>query len=200
MERPALECEAIVLDAIAFKEDDCIVTIFSKERGLLKLFVKGKKTPLYLKNALCSPLTVGNFTFLSGKGELGHFLEGAIVEQFLEVRSHFEQLQTALRCLEAILRSQLPEKAAPSLYMLLLSFLEKLPFALCLETYFTAFLLKLLRHEGLLELPPQKLGLSEEDYAHFLTLSTVRSFHTLFTYKVSKNLSQKVETLFERSV
>lgn len=192
--------EAIVLAAFPFKEHDTIVTLFSKEKGLLKLFVKGTRTPSYLKNVLTSPLTVGEYAYSPGKGDLGRFIEGAVIEQHLELRSTFEVLQTAVRLVDVILRSQLPEKRAPALYELLLAFLKKLPEVGCHETFYTAFLLKVLKHEGILELPPKELGLTESDNTLFLSLVAVRSFQAMETYKVSSSLVYKVEALFARSI
>jgi len=137
-------CVGVVLSVLAFRESDQIVTIFSPE-GLIKLFVKRKRLPLMV------PLTEGEFLFVAGRGDLYRFRDGTILNQNLKLRERLENLEAASRLVQAILKSQWPGKGAPRLYHLFCYFLRLIPEVEQPEELASVFLVKTLKHEGLLQ-------------------------------------------------
>jgi DNA repair protein RecO (recombination protein O) len=142
--------EGIVLNAILYKEYDRIITLFSSQLGLIKLFMKGTKKSHSLHSVLAAPFTIGEYYFSQGRGDLNRFQDGTLKTQNLRLRDSFECLQTASFMSDALLKSQWPGKPAPQLYYLFQNFLDKLPRIDQPRHLLPSFFLKLLRHEGLL--------------------------------------------------
>ncbi len=140
-----IRCEGVVLQSLPFKERDLIVTLFSSE-GLVKLFVRGKRS------ALMTPLTRGEFHFSLGRSDLNQFKEGSILAQHLSLRERIESLESACHMAEALLRTQLPGKSAPDLYALFVHLLGSISKASEPKDVVLLFRLKLLMHEGSLQL------------------------------------------------
>jgi DNA repair protein RecO (recombination protein O) len=208
---------AVVLRASPFKEYDRILTLFSP-LGLMKLFVKGKKKQWLHYAALTSPLTEAEFHYTQGKKDLHRLTEGAILKQNLRIRERFESLVAAERMVQALLDSQWPGKAAPKLYQLFSLFLEHLPSGQDPSSLSSAFLLKIMRHEGLLQLPTEITACSRyagERYAseapkgcHFFEseeetllteLALCRSMNQISRLSISPNFVLKIECLFSQT-
>ncbi len=212
------QSEGIVLQATPFKEKDKILTLFTKEGGIIKLFVKGK---LSFQNALTERFTIGDYLFKAGKGDLFQFCDGSLLEQNLGLRSSWDRLQLGEKLSSALLKSQWPEKSSPALYFLFVTFLKKIGITEDLRKLETIFYLKLLKHEGILQLTPhcsqcekegnfrfggecfcsqhapqesQEMESGEEENLRTLFDST--SFDTLLSAPLSEKLSEKIEKLF----
>lgn len=140
--------EGIVLRAIPFKENDRILTVFSPDKGIFSLYVRGlSKNKTTLSN-LCSPFCKGEFVFRKGRNDLHRFVDGTILDLHLELRTSYRHMECGGKMLQAIRETQLPGKGAEGLYRLLQTFLKKLPSLPYPETAWTSFHLKLLKHEG----------------------------------------------------
>ena len=100
--------EAIVLKSIPFQEKNRILTIFSKEEGLLSLIVKKISSPHLL--ALTTPFCVGEFLYKKGRGDLFSFRDGTIYDSLSFLRNNFESLQAASSMARAILKFPFPPK------------------------------------------------------------------------------------------
>lgn len=207
------QTEAIVLTALPFKEYDRILTLFAPQ-GLLKLFVKSTKRS-YLQNAaLTSPLTCGEFHYTQGRNELHRFREGRIYHQNLHIRGRLESLTAAEQMIHALLKSQLPHKAAPQLYHLFRLFLLRLPEFEDPKKLTTLFLLKILKHEGILQLtespryryggecfsteeaPLGAITLSVEEENLVTELATSRHLKEIL---LPKDFARKITTLFDQA-
>jgi DNA repair protein RecO (recombination protein O) len=227
-DKQVFHAEGIVLKAIAFKEQDKIITLFTRDAGLLKLYVRGTHLRAPSQNVLTQPLTVGEYFFTEGRGELFHFYDGSIVEQNLHLRTSLEALQLADKMIGALHASQLPEKPAPALYQLISHFLRKIDDTVKHQSVLSTFLLKILSHDGVLQArlfcstcqkplekqrlryagesfcashaPHDALPLTIEEEGALLNLAQIRSFQEISTIVFSEELSAKVERLFNQAV
>src|SRR5690242_12913797 len=100
-----VQVEAIVLQAISFKEYDRNLTLFSPQ-GVLKLFVRARKRDYFHFAALTSPLTHAEFHYRLGRKDLHYLSEGAIIKQHLRIREQYETLTAAEKMIQAVLHSQ----------------------------------------------------------------------------------------------
>lgn len=206
----------IVLNSFPFSEKDKILTLFTKERGIVKLFVKGRQ---FFNQALTERYTVGDFLYSQGRGDLYQFCDGSVLEQNPQLRLSFEALQMGEKLASAILQSQWQDKEAPHLFDLFLVFLKKVP----AEGLYAPFLLKILKHEGVLQLEPicsscgsalergwrfggerfckghapnTSLEFNDEEEGHIYTFFSARSFDTLLSSPTSWDFVSKIEVLF----
>ncbi len=154
--------EGVVLKAIPFKENDRILSIFTPDRGVMSLYVRGlsKKKPTLVN--LTTPLCRGEFVFRKGRTDLHRFIDGTILDLHLPLRRSYKHLEYAGKMLQAILQSQMPGKSANRLYALLTSYLKKLPDSSFPETMWASFQLKLLKYEGLLAISETCLSCGKE--------------------------------------
>jgi DNA repair protein RecO (recombination protein O) len=214
------QSEGIVLQSIPFKERDRIITLFTKEGGMVKLFMKGK---FAFQNGLSERFTIGDYLYSQGKGEMFRFCDGSVVEQNLDLRTSWEALEMGEKMCATILKSQWPEKEAPELYGFLISFLKKIPQAVSLETLWSAFLVKLMKHEGVLQLEPhcsqcfervslrhggerfclshaprESIEMTPEEEKHVARLYEERGFEGLLSQTLSREFAGKIEILFSQ--
>lgn len=140
----SVRIEGLILKSLIFKESDHILTVFSKEQGLVSLFSK-KKNP----HSLNSPLIQAEFVVEQGKGELYPCKEISLINSFLKIREKIESFEAAFQLVRAILDSQFPHKPAPQLYELFIRYLQEIPQTSNPGTLSSSFFLKVLRHEGL---------------------------------------------------
>lgn len=141
-------CEAIVLRSIEYKERQRIITLFTPTCGLISLIIKGitSKKPHLL--SLTTPFSQAEFHFVRGKSDLFYFRDGSLIDEHLLLRSQWHHLDAGSKLLKALLRTQLPGKAAPALYQLSLTYLKQIPFFPHPAPLISSFFLKLLAHEG----------------------------------------------------
>lgn len=144
-----IETEAIVLKVVPYKERDAILTLFSLEEGLTKLFCKGRSRPQPRDLALQTALTHARFIYSKGKRDLGQMRGGEILNQHLKLRSSYEKLQVAEEMSHALLQVLNPENPTPALFALFLASLRMVQTLEHPENLLSVFLLKILRYEGL---------------------------------------------------
>lgn len=219
----SLQAEGIVLKSITYGEHDCILTVFTREHGVLGLFVKGGKRQKRHLQALCSPLSHAEFTYHNGKNALHRFLEGRLLSNPESLRSSYSCLQAACALVQSVSETQFPGKTAPQLFTLLLYYLERLPKATCHAVIVDSFRLKLLIHEGLLGIhtnciqcqdswqtahfyggewycsihsPGGGLSCDAESFAYLLKVAMVRSFQELGTLERPNNIEDLIDCVF----
>lgn len=147
------KAEGIVVKSIPYRNDDCILTLFTPLKGLMPLFLRnGYKAKKHAGSGALSPLSVVEIIYTNGRGELYPCREISVVRHHLELRKNLSILQTACEILQLISRTQQPDKPAPELYQLLLLYLSKLPEITHPDVLASSFLLKLLRYEGVFPL------------------------------------------------
>jgi len=212
----SLQTEGIVLQAIPFKEYDRILTLFSSA-GLLKFFVKVRKKDYLKCIALTSPWTRVELHYTLGRGDLHRMTEGFILSQHLRLRESLEILEAADTMTKAILHSQLQGKPAPKLYSLLCLFLHQLPSCHYPKSLASAFLIKILTHEGLLQLsthqstyryggelyfpqeaPPNHVVMTGEEEKMLSEITHSRSLPFMTSLSLSVDLQSKIATMFQQ--
>lgn len=176
--------KGVVLGEFSYGEKDRIVSLFTPQ-GLYKAIEKfGKKHNV-------SHFSIIEGLLVEGRGELFKLKEVKLTKTFLNIRDNYDAIEAALKMGDALLKTQLADKGAENLYLLLVGFLERLeknP-----NAYLTSFLLKLLVNEGFWQMP-KELSLEEEQIIEVLTLARQRNLIEEMT--VDNALRSKIENLF----
>ncbi len=214
--------EGIVLRAFDYKDRQRIVTLFSQDAGLISVIIKGLSKKNYRLLSLSTPFSQIEILYSKGKSDLFRFVDGSVLEENMRLREQYAYLQAAGSLAQAVLRSQMPGKPSPALYLLFRSFLKQIPTFANLSLLVPSFQLKLLRHEGLLSLTPECAhcqdhparfllkgeSVCEHHYtpeAHpftptewnmLLTLDQAQSFSSLNLPQFTPPLADKISTLF----
>jgi len=188
--------EGIVLKAVPYKESDFIVTLFTKEKGRLALYMRctAKKRGgfSYLRTLLCR----GEFVYKKGKHDLHLFLDGSYLNLHLPLRKSYPHLECAVKMSNALLKTQLPEGRGKRLYLLFAAFLNHLHLLYDPNSGWASFLLKLLKHEGMLNLEKESASFSKEEKKNVEFLTEVRSFQLLCEHEIELSLLKKIEELY----
>lgn len=186
----------IILQTFNFGDFDQIVTVFTENEGVVKFFAKGGNA---LKNGLKSTcLTCAEFIYVIGKSELYPLKEIYPKQHYLNLRNNFNNLNTACECLKAILATQLLHKPAPHLYKLLIAYLDKIPSFTNHEALLASFYLKILYHEGVLDLDADNF-FSNEEIVLIGELALTSSFNHLKTLEVPEELHEKIKIFFKNA-
>ena len=148
-----LSTQGIVLRSIPFREYDQILSVFTLEGGLIKIFYKGKRRCRKGGQNGVVPLTLVEVVYRERRGEIFSCHELAVLETFSLLRKELLFLHVACDLLQVVLDSQWMGKSAPRLYALLCFYLKKIPFAPNPWVLSASFRLKLLVHDGILSLP-----------------------------------------------
>ncbi len=162
--------EGIILKVIPFGDYDQILSLFTAETGLIKLFMKGSRSRKRGLQGICIPLTGVQVVYKEKNSELFSGHEMTLIESYRFLRSDLNHLNAACTMLNALESTQLPCKPAPQLYALLLYFLARIPDCADLAALTSSFRLKLLRHEGLIAFPLECLfcqAILKEKAFHF---------------------------------
>jgi DNA repair protein RecO (recombination protein O) len=144
--------EGIVLKSLDYKERQRIVTVFTKNFGLISLIFNSISRRNARMLSLSTSFCIGEFVFSRGRSELFRFQDGSVANDMFSLRSRFAHLQAAGAIAQAVLCSQLPGKPAPELYSLMESYLKQIPHFDNPSPLASSFILKLLKHEGMLVL------------------------------------------------
>ncbi len=121
--------EAIVLRRIDTGESDRRLTIFSRELGKIDVVAKGAKKPASRLRGLTEPLSIGQFTFASGKKQK-FVTSGQPRSSFHGLRQDFDRLNLGLswgELLGQILPYEQPFEEAFDLCLTGLQEIEKHP-------------------------------------------------------------------------
>jgi len=147
--------EAVVLSSIKFRDYDEIVTLFSKDEGIIKLIVKKSYTKKEGFGSKTGPFIEAEFIYTKGKSEIFKCQEISVLNYNLNLRNRYENLQAAASMATAITQFQYPLKPAPLLYKLFASYLKAIDTFLHPDILALSFCLKLLRHEGVFDIASQ---------------------------------------------
>ena len=189
--------EGIVLNVLNFREVDQIVTVFTENEGVMKFFSKrgnaGKKE--------CKSLTLtrAEFVYTIGKSELYPLQEISPKEHFLQLRQNLKDLTVACEFLKSILDTQMMHKPAPYLYKLLIAYLSRISGFANYEALESSFRLKILNHEGILDLSSGSFFSEQELYLVY-QLTIENSFANLQKIEISQDLNFKIQFFFKESI
>ncbi len=214
--------EGIVLQTLAYRESSRIISILTPHSGIIRLIAKqvsAKKSPLV---HLTTPLCRAHFTYHIKRSSLYRLIDGHALDLHLSLREKYAFLREAGAMVRLILTSQLQGKPSPRLYQLLLFSLRQLPQMVFPETLRASFMLKLLKHEGLLSISsrclrctkrsseklqggeslcapcssPEALSFSQKEWALLSTLADTRLFAVLQPLALPQPLAHSLDTLF----
>ncbi|KAF3363359.1 DNA repair protein RecO [Chlamydiales bacterium STE3] len=211
----------IVLQTIPFQDHHQIISLFSAEWGLLRIIIKYA----YAKKNFSSveALNLVEICLKKGKGDLFQAHHVSLLNSYLSLRKSYACLHASLELLAAIVNSQFVQKPSPILFSLLIRYLEYMPQANSPKNLVSSFKLKILRHDGLIDLSEncsqckKRLALSRiqegqfycEEHSHPLAISLTlsekeqlkdlaesRSFLTIDHQFLSTELEEKIHSLF----
>lgn len=190
------QSEGIILHEIPYGNNDQILTIFTSDQGLLKLFCK-KGRHKKDKNMRPSPLTKVDVVYREKQSDLYACEEISIIESFLPLRKELSYLQAGCDLIRAVYASQMAGRPAPLLYQLLNYYLEKISLIPDPKVLVASFKLKVLRHEGLLPIDYETIDYfkkDEWDLLHQLTYS--KKLSEISVLSLSGQLASTIDTYF----
>lgn len=194
-----IRIEGLIIREFPFQEYDRIVSLFTPIEGLIKLFVKGSRLT---KKGHCHPtaaLNVVEAVYTQGRSELYPCRQIEVINNNLKLRQNLPTLEAACDMLQTILSTQLPGKAAPELYQLLLIYIKKLPEMKDPHILSCSFRLKTLRYEGLLNIDAfETTTLEEQQLIEVLTLC--RDLKLLALLEIEESLVTKTKNFFLESI
>lgn len=223
----SLRTEGIILKVIDFRDYDQILTLFTYDLGVIKLLIKKKTQGDALSPSKLSPFTRAEFVFWPNQGEIWRCKEMTILNYNFKLREKFEWLETAGRLINNTIISQMDHKPAPLIYQLLVSYVEKIPLIKNLRSLETSYMLKILKHEGLINInlhccicqkplkglsiarndhycsihaPIHSIFFNEEETLTYMQLTACQSFSELEKIQTSEEFRLKIAHLFEETI
>ncbi|MGH7455247.1 MAG: DNA repair protein RecO, partial [bacterium] len=117
-----VKAEGIVIRSMNMGETSKLVTLFTRELGLLKIIAKGSRSSKSRIGAALEPLTVSRIVYYQKENRELQFLSQAeIVEFFPNLPADLENWGYANACAELVSRSQIGADVTPKLYPILLN-------------------------------------------------------------------------------
>ncbi len=142
--------EGIVLWHGRHGERGHVLHLLTAEEGIVHLYFR---QAIKSREAAIDDLIRGEFIYREGKGDLKDLREWKPLEYFDKLRGSYKLLEQATAMMRALRRLLQPDFPFPKLYRLTRFFLNQLPEVEVPELLTASFYLRLLRHEGLLQLP-----------------------------------------------
>lgn len=190
-----LRTEGIILQAIRFQDYDQILTVLTKDQGVVKFIIK--------KSINSSPLTQAEFVYTQGKSDIWKCREIHPLNHYLDIRKSLAHLENGCEFLKTIQHSQMEHKPCEPLYQLLVTYLEKIPHFSSPSILLASFYMKLLRYEGHLPLTLETttfLHFNEEETKYLILLTFSRSFQSFHGLELPKELFLKIKELFHQAM
>ena len=218
--------EGLILSTLNFRDYDQILTVFTKNLGLIKMIVPRANSRRSQKGTSFNPFVIGEFIYSEQRNSMLRCHEISIVNYQLKLRERLEWLKISAQILHLIQKTQLEAKPTPLLYQLTVTYLENIPLFFCLKTLYVSFYLKTLIHEGLYPLnlhcsacdtplqnsfiyqqnpfcavhaPPLAIFFELNELLLFSQIAHCRSFKKLGMYAMSSSLYEKFLKAFEFS-
>jgi DNA repair protein RecO (recombination protein O) len=218
-----IHIEAFTLSSLPFRDFDRIVTLFSKEQGLIKVLIKGANRPKSSRLIFCQPLTYSSFILQKKRSELALFSEGKLIDPFLSLRISYDHLKASFDLSEALLKISMTQNPCADLFLLFKSYLNQISKYPDPSILTTSFYLKISLYEGCLTLkrkctncnldaeklyfcfkdyfcarcaPARDLEFSQQELALLLELVKEKSFDQLKSKTVTPDLNEKVRKLY----
>ncbi|MGI6659999.1 MAG: DNA repair protein RecO [Dethiobacteraceae bacterium] len=120
-----LRSQAVVLRVRSFKEADKLVTLLTRDAGLVTAVARGSRKTNSKFAALLEPLTLGNFLLHQGRS-LYTFIQGEIIKAYRSLQGDLVRFAYAQYFCELCERSLLEGMPSGALFMLLVTALEAL--------------------------------------------------------------------------
>lgn len=191
-----IKTEGIILRITPYKDHHRIIQIFTPDNGILSLFAKGISKPKL--QSLLSPLSQIEVIYRKKTTDLYFFKEGFTIENHHFLRTEWKFLEAAGKMGGALLQTQLPGKAAPELYKLLIASLKQLPHFDEPSTLVTLFYLKLLTYEGVISWDlASSFPLPCSNWSELKNLAQTRSFKEHHSRRGLRDFSIELEKLMK---
>ncbi len=191
-----IETKAIVLNSTPFEESGKILTLLTKDFGMVSAVIKtipDKRLDLVQAS---TPLFSGLFHLRKGRTDLFKIFEASALHYHHIIKQDLTRLKCSIDMMKVIIQTQIKNKPIPLLYQLLTSFLIELEKSKNPELITSTFFLKFLRHEGLLNLDYfcDNTDLNIEKLEH-LALSL--KFEEMYVIDLTKNEIEKIKFRFK---
>lgn len=188
MSQESLITTGIALRTIDVKDNDRISIVFTRDYGLIKVYLYKAKSRNHQAAIAATPLVEAEWVIQTGKDELFLFKEVSIASQNLHLRHDFHVLQAACDMLKSSEKALMEGDPAPKLYDLLRTLLERLSEAVSPPTVKALYQLKFLLHQGLL---------GEDDPSALVELARIRSLQVFLGAELTDDLVLLIQGLFE---
>lgn len=188
--------EGIILRRTPLKETSLICTAYTKEIGLVSFVARSREARSMLQLSAHVELVMTP----PRTGELWRLKDLSLINAFLGLRTHLARIRTMGLCISAILKSQLPSKPSPDLFETLRRHLLQVANANNHSHIGMQFLTKLLKHEGLLEVPLKCDECSSPLQESFISKTSVHCSicQELGAIHLTENEYTLLRALFER--
>ncbi len=214
--------EGIILQVIKYQEHDQILTVFTPDKGLIKIFSSGMTLLKGGLRGINSSLAKVEFIYVEGKNDLHPCKEISILCPHIYLRNDGEKLESALKMAKMLLKSQPFHKPAPDLYRLFVYYIQKLKDISKGNVLAASFQMKTLKHEGVLNLssicsschsplthlclfegetychlhaPGSSLIFTEEETLQLFLLAHARSLKELISLQLTSHAEEKINLL-----
>lgn len=191
--------DAIVLRTTPYGDYHQIATFYTQNYGLLKCAARFSRSPKNKLAPLLAPFNELEVYFLLRDRDLETIQSAQLLNPNLPLRHSLESLASASVCTEALLKTQMQGKSSPLLFSLLKKYLELIPEAKSPEALSASFILKLLKHEGLLSLDEKENflpHLDRENATILLSLGITTSGSFLKEIEPPKEILEIAKDLF----
>ena len=194
MDEALKKAEGIILHMVPYRNYDQILTVFTENQGVIKLFCKKERTPWHR----FTPLTKIECVYREGKSELCPCEDISLLDSYLSLRNHLVHLEAGCHLIQSIYKSQLLDREAAPLYQLLIYYLDRIPELSDPYLLVISFKLKILQYEGLLNLSVSNSQLSTDQYEldQLHVLAYGRSYRDISQLTVSDELKAKIDAFF----
>lgn len=109
--------EAIVIKSIDYGETSKILTLFSKENGIISVMARGVKLPKSKKQNLVSPFTIANFE-LNKSNDFYYLKDGEIITNNLELRKDITKIYISQLFFDIIENTSIKNEKIEEIYLL----------------------------------------------------------------------------------
>lgn len=187
--------EGIILQNTPYRNDDQILTLFTADQGLLKLFCNKSNS----RGQRYTPLMKVEIVYREKKSEIFACEEISLLQSNLQLRNELSHLQVGCEMIRAINKSQVVGRSAPLLYQLMVYYLDKISHVEDPWILDASFKLKILNHEGLLAVGFQSLDRNRftTDEADLLfVLAYTQSYQQLAQMTLPIHLKAEINSFF----
>jgi DNA repair protein RecO len=187
MSEESITTNGIVLRSINVKDHDRIAVLFTRDHGLVKVYLAGAKWRNHQAEVSSSPLVESEWILKEGRDELYLLREASVITQNLHLRSNLAALQAACDMLKSSESGLVAGDPAPALYDLLQLFLSNLVEAESPATVKAVYQLKFLLYQGLI---------GENDTTALLELAELRSLQALLATTLPDEVIDIIHELY----
>lgn len=218
-----IKTKGITLKSTPFKDRSKILQVLTDDLGIISIIVKSLSKKNLNLISFCSSFTISELILKKNRSEIFTIKDLTIIDSNLHLRKNLKYLNVASYMTKAILDSHIFQKKDFNIFLLLKSYLKKI--SLNPDAIHLSFLLKLLSNEGFLHLKTKcsncekdaisllngeslcqdhlnnfAIKFDIEDFKKLYILCFSKSFSLLRDIEISRNLTEKVNILFQELV